>query len=70
MVTDWNKVHAEDRQERDNEISSMIRGEIAKLDVLRENTGYKEGSAMDTLYCGIEDGLRRALAFVDPDPHS
>lgn len=56
--------------ERDQQIAAMIRGEIAKLDDTRQRMGYKEGSPMDTLYCGTEDGLRRALAFVDPDPHT
>lgn len=56
--------------ERDQQIAAMIRGEIAKLECERVQLGYERGSQNGIYFQGIEVGLRKALAFIDPDPHS
>lgn len=56
--------------ERDQQIAAMIRGQIAKSEAESERLGYRRGSPEDAYQQGIIVGLRLALAFVDPDPHT
>jgi hypothetical protein len=56
--------------DRDQEIAAMIRREIAKVEADKERLGYRLGSAEDGCLQGQVMGLRRALAFVDPNPLS
>lgn len=58
-----------ERDMRDQEIATMIRREIAKVEADKERLGYRLGSVEDGCLQGQVMGLRRALAFIDPHPH-
>ncbi len=52
------------------QIASLIRQEISKMEAERERLGYERGSQNGIYFQGIEVGLRKALAFIDPHPQS
>jgi hypothetical protein len=55
--------------DRDQTIAWLIRQEIAKAEGNRAACGYVEGSLEDSCLRFEIKGLRRALAFVDPNPN-
>jgi len=59
-----------ERDDRDREIAAMIRRDIAKIEDDKVRLGYRLGSPEDAVLYGQIKGLRSALAFVDPAPHS
>lgn len=56
--------------ERDRQLAMLIRQEIAKVEDHKERCGYHPGSLEESCIRFEIIGLRKALAFVDPRPHS
>lgn len=54
--------------ERDGQIRTLIRRQIAKEESRRDACGYPKGSISDAIMAARIEGMREVLALVDPEP--